>query len=60
VPIDFYKDKKVMDAWEEYFMHLTTTATNANPTWGPKRIDLFVKLLAGIGSKVGYHSTLLK
>ena len=24
VPIDFYKDKYVMDAWEEYFMHLTS------------------------------------
>lgn len=54
VPIDFYRDKKVMDAWEEYFMHLTTSPTAHNPTWGPKRIDLFVKLLAAIGSKVGY------
>jgi hypothetical protein len=54
VPIDFYKDKKVMDAWEEYFMHLTTAPAN-NPTWGPRRIDLFVKLLALIGSKVGYQ-----
>jgi len=54
VPIDFYKDKKVMDAWEEYFMHLTTSTAH-DPTWGPKRIDLFVKLLAAIGSKVGYQ-----
>jgi Family of unknown function (DUF6680) len=53
VPIDFYKDKRVMDAWEEYFMHLTTEPAN-NPTWGTKRIDLFVKLLALIGAKVGY------
>ena len=55
VPIDFYRDKKVMDAWEEYFMHLTTSLTNHDPTWGPKRIDLFVKLLAAIASKVGYQ-----
>jgi hypothetical protein len=54
VPIDFYKDKKVMDAWEEYFMHLTTVPAN-DPTWGPRRIDLFVKLLVSIGSKVGYQ-----
>ena len=53
VPIDFYKDKKVMDAWEEYFMHLTSEPGN-NPTWGPRRVDLFVKLLALIGAKVGY------
>ncbi len=53
VPIDFYKDKHVMDAWEEYFMHLTSEPGN-NPTWGTKRIDLFVKLLALIGAKVGY------
>lgn len=55
VPIDFYKDKKVMDAWEEYFMHLTTSVAGHDPTWNPKRIDLFVKLLAAIGSKVGYQ-----
>jgi hypothetical protein len=55
VPIDFYRDKKVMDAWEEYFMHLTTSSTANDPTWGPKRIDLFVKLLAAISSKVGYE-----
>lgn len=55
VPIDFYKDKKVMDAWEEYFMHLTTSLSAHDPTWGPKRIDLFVKLLAAISSKVGYQ-----
>ena len=54
VPIDFYKDKKVMDEWEEYFMHLTA-APATDPTWGPKRIDLFVKLLVSIGSKVGYR-----
>ena len=54
VPIDFYKDKKVMDAWEEYFMHLTN-APAADPTWNPRRIDLFVKLLVLIGSRVGYR-----
>lgn len=53
VPIDFYKDKKVMDAWEEYFAHLTNAPTG-NPVWGQKRLDLFVKLLAAIGSRVGY------
>ena len=55
VPIDFYKDKKIMDAWEEYFMHLSTSLATPNPTWGPKRIDLFVKLLALIGTRVGYE-----
>jgi len=53
VPIDFYKDKRVMDAWEEYFMHLTTEPEH-NPAWGTKRLDLFIKLLALIGTKVGY------
>jgi hypothetical protein len=53
VPIDFYKDKTVMDAWEEYFQHLT--ATHATEGWGSKRIDLFVKLLVLIGSRVGYQ-----
>jgi hypothetical protein len=54
VPIDFYKDKPVMDAWEEYFMHLTTAPAD-NPSWGPRRIDLFVQLLVLIGSRVGYR-----
>jgi hypothetical protein len=53
VPIDFYKDKKVMDTWEEYFAHLTNVPAG-NPVWGQKRLDLFVKLLAAIGSRVGY------
>lgn len=53
VPIDFYKDKKIMDTWEEYFAHLTN-APAGNPVWGQKRLDLFVKLLAAIGSRVGY------
>lgn len=51
VPIDFYKDKPVIDAWEEYLLHL---GTENNPAWDTKRIDLFVKLLALIGGKVGY------
>jgi hypothetical protein len=53
VPIDFYKDKSVMDAWEEYFGHLTRTG-EVDAVWGQKRIDLFTKLLSAIGSKVGY------
>jgi hypothetical protein len=44
-----------MDAWEEYFMHLTTASVANDPTWGPRRIDLFVKLLAAIASRVGYR-----
>lgn len=55
VPIDFYKDKKVMDAWEEYFMHLSSTQIDTDPTWGPRRVDLFVRLLAVIGSRVDYQ-----
>jgi hypothetical protein len=53
VPIDFYKDKSVMDAWEEYFSHLNRTG-EVDAVWGQKRIDLFTKLLSAIGSKVGY------
>lgn len=53
VPIDFYGDKKVMDAWEEYLMHLNGTGP-ADAVWGAKRIDLFVKLLVLVGSRVGY------
>jgi hypothetical protein len=33
VPIDFYKDKGVMDAWEEYFLHLTGVPA-ADSAWG--------------------------
>jgi hypothetical protein len=53
VPIDFYRDRKVMGDWEEYFAHLTNVAAT-NPGWNQRRTDLFVKLLASIGSRVGY------
>jgi hypothetical protein len=53
VPIDFYGDRPIVDAWEEYFTHLTRTG-EVDAVWGQKRIDLFTKLLAAIGEKVGY------
>ena len=53
VPLDFYGNKTVIDAGEEYFEHLTN-APSDNPTWGPKRIDRLIELLALIGSRVGY------
>jgi hypothetical protein len=54
VPIDFYGDRKVMDIWDEYLQHLTNSSS-PSPTWGQKRIDIFVKLLALIGQRVGYR-----
>src|SRR5262245_22334088 len=54
VPIDFYGDKKVTDAWEEYYSHLDTRGMD-NPIWNAKRVELFVKLLSVIGSRVGYN-----
>ncbi|WP_128921849.1 DUF6680 family protein [Bradyrhizobium nanningense] len=53
VPIDFYGDKPIIDAWEEYFEHLTKSA-DTGALWGQRRIDLFTKLLAAIGQRVGY------
>ncbi|MCK1619542.1 hypothetical protein IVA96_23795 [Bradyrhizobium sp. 159] len=53
VPIDFYGDKPIIDAWEEYFEHLTKS-TEVDALWGQRRIDLFTKLLAAIGQRVGY------
>jgi hypothetical protein len=54
VPIDFYQDKSVIDAWEEYFDHLSRSG-EGDAVWGQKRVDLFVKLLAAIAKKVGYN-----
>ncbi|WP_234678925.1 DUF6680 family protein [Bradyrhizobium monzae] len=54
VPIDFYGDKPIVDAWEEYFEHLTKS-TDTGALWGQRRIDLFTKLLAAIGQRVGYE-----
>lgn len=53
VPIDFYGEKDVIDAWEEYFSHLTGSGT-VDAVWRQKRIDLFINLLAAIGCKMGY------
>lgn len=53
VPIDFYGDKPITDAWEEYFGHLTKSV-ELDAVWGQRRIDLFIKLLAEIGQRVGY------
>jgi len=53
VPIDFYGDRSVMDAWEEYFEHLSSKGA-LDAIWGQKRVDLFTKLLVKIGERVGY------
>jgi len=54
VPIDFYGEKPIIDAWEEYFGHLTRSG-EVDAVWGQRRLDLFTQLLAAIGRKVGYR-----
>jgi hypothetical protein len=53
VPIDFYGNRKVMDAWEAYFKHLNNGPEN--DVWRQKRADLLIDLLTTIGNAVGYH-----
>jgi hypothetical protein len=54
VPIDFYKDRAVMDAWEAYYGHLCKKGP-ADAVWIQKQIDLFVNLLTLIAQRLGYH-----
>ena len=54
VPIDFYKNRPVMDAWEEYLRHLSAREIPVE-VWGPKRIELLGTLLMKIAECVGYH-----
>ncbi|MDH2386523.1 DUF6680 family protein [Bradyrhizobium sp. CER78] len=53
VPIDFYERKKVVDVWEAYVQHLSSTGP-ANEVWQQKRSDLLIDLLTTIGNDVGY------
>jgi hypothetical protein len=53
VPIDFYKDRPIMDAWETYYGHLCRKGP-ADAVWIQKQVDLFVTLLVLIGKRLGY------
>jgi hypothetical protein len=51
IPIDFYHNRKVMDAWEEYVGHLSSSAASPDE----KRNELHIKLLSVIGVSLGYR-----
>ena len=53
IPIDFYGKKKILDVWEEYFVHLHNEGMNAE-VWATKKQDIFIKLLTEIGKDLKY------
>lgn len=56
IPLEFYRDSKVMEAWRLYTSHLGDTAMlrNANQRWGEKKFELLVDLAYEIGRMLGY------
>jgi hypothetical protein len=54
IPLDFSKDRAVMDRWEEYFAHLMMDDTSLE-VWGATAQNLFVALVIQIAKSIGYQ-----
>jgi hypothetical protein len=57
IPIDYYKQKDIIDLWEEYFSHLCKVATTGpeHAVWNAEDRRHFIGLLLAIGKKLGYE-----
>lgn len=56
IPLEFYQDSKVMQAWRLYTSHLNDLAMlkNANLRWAEKKFELLVDLAYEIGLTLRY------
>lgn len=56
IPLEFYKESKVMQAWRLYTSHLNDFAMvrNANQRWREKKFELLVDLAFEVGQTLGY------
>lgn len=54
VPIEFYQNQKIIDAWKEYLDYLSTPGV-APDVWGQRRIELFITLLLNMAASLGYR-----
>ena len=56
VPLEFYSNKEVLEAWRLYTSHLNDHAmlTKDGGRWGEKKFDLLVDLAYKMGKSLGY------
>jgi len=53
VPLEFHKDKVIMQSWRTYLDHLNHQNA-AIETWGTKRVELYTDLLEKMAKKLNY------
>ncbi len=56
VPIDFYRNRKIVDSWKEYLDHLSQPQLTPE-LWGQRRVELFNILLVNMATFLGYKFT---
>lgn len=56
VPIEFRREKKILEAWKAYLDHLSSPGAPSD-TWAEKRIDSFVDLLTAMSEFLKYQFT---
>lgn len=56
IPLEFYSNKEVLEAWRLYTSHLNDHAMlkNNGRSWGEKKFDLLVDLAYKMGKSLGY------
>jgi len=57
VPIEFFGERQITDAYRDYIAHLNTNIQNNPEAWGIRRVDLFMDLLHKISEELGYDFT---
>jgi len=57
IPVEFYDDKAVLDAWRLYASHLNQRSRPGDDLirWGERKFDLLVDLVYLIGQALGYR-----
>jgi hypothetical protein len=62
VPIEFYGEKPIIDAWKAYFNHMNAEGTPPDmmPVWIAKRIDLLGELLHRMAGFLGYDFNMVE
>jgi hypothetical protein len=57
IPVEFYGDAKVLEAWRLYASHLNRRAQPGEELarWAEKKFDLLIELVYAIGQSLGYE-----
>jgi hypothetical protein len=56
IPIEFYRDKSIIEAYKAYINHVNSPQTNTQ-VWVERRTDLLMDLLHKISQTLGYSFT---